>query len=206
MAGGLRGPGMVLGGLLLCAFPLACGCGHSANDSGEVESPLYVRPVAGNLFDTAPIRGALRPLRNRRSGFAYRCSECHEDLDSGRPAQELLGEHAHVQVAFDHGMNTVCFNCHHEEDRNAYVDHDGRPIPSDEPARLCGKCHGPIYREWQHGAHGRQNGYWDTSKGPRERLLCVQCHDPHAPAFPKMTPDPPPAYSRFAQTKQDTHE
>ena len=31
-------------------------------------------------------------------------------------------------------------------------------------------------------------GHWDLTKGPRKRNHCTTCHDPHAPAFPKMLP------------------
>jgi hypothetical protein len=53
---------------------------------------------------------------------------------------------------------------------------------------LCGQCHGPQARDYAHGAHGGMTGYWDLSRGPRERNNCIDCHDPHAPAFPKVRP------------------
>jgi hypothetical protein len=31
-------------------------------------------------------------------------------------------------------------------------------------------------------------GYWDKTKGARMRNTCTDCHDPHAPAFPLVTP------------------
>jgi len=166
---------------------------------------LFERAVDGNVFDVAPVRGAFRPLRHRRSGFTYRCSECHGSVDLSAGAAPLKGEHAGIQAAFDHGANTRCLNCHHEGDRGQYVDHDGSPIPAAEVARLCGKCHGTIYRNWELGVHGRQNGYWDTSRGKRTRLLCIQCHDPHDPAFKPMRPDPAPDFSRFHDEPPGAH-
>ena len=35
---------------------------------------------------------------------------------------------------------------------------------------------------------GGMNGYWDLSRGPRERHACTTCHDPHAPAYVGMMP------------------
>ncbi|MEK7793822.1 MAG: hypothetical protein AAB353_04800 [Candidatus Hydrogenedentota bacterium] len=158
---------------------------------GEPNS-LYVRSMPGEVFDTAAVRGEFRPLRLRRTGFEYRCTECHEDFTSLKRKPELPGEHAAIYAEFNHGLNTNCLNCHNSGARNDYIDHEGSVISSEQPARLCAKCHGPLYRDWERGIHGRQNGYWDADLGPREKLLCVQCHDPHNPKFKPMTPEPPP--------------
>ena len=62
-------------------------------------------------------------------------------------------------------INTRCFNCHHPTNRDVFVDDHGDEIPWDQPQLLCAKCHGPVYRDWQHGSHGRTNGYWDHTQG-----------------------------------------
>jgi hypothetical protein len=53
---------------------------------------------------------------------------------------------------------------------------------------LCAQCHGPQFRDYQHGAHGGMSGFWDLSKGGRTRNNCIDCHDPHAPKYPTVTP------------------
>jgi hypothetical protein len=58
--------------------------------------------------------------------------------------------------------------------------------------RLCAQCHGQQHTAYTHGAHGGMNGHWDLSRGDRLRNHCVDCHDPHAPAFPRYMPMPPP--------------
>jgi len=139
--------------------------------------------------DYRPIRGDYRPLRLRRedgTGFVYKCSECHRTFATSRRYPLPIAEHRNIQL--QHGKNDYCLNCHHRTNRDAYVAHDGSEIPADRPAELCGKCHGLVYRDWQAGAHGRRQGYWDESRGERFRLLCIQCHDPHAPRFPKLAP------------------
>lgn len=188
--------------LVLCAFV----AGGLPGCFREPVAPddLYVRDVSGDVFDTAAVRGEYLPLRNRRTGFEYKCSECHTDFKSPTRQQDMQGEHKAIYDAFDHGMNTRCINCHHLEDRDSFVNHDGSPIPASEPALLCAKCHGPTYRDWETGIHGRQNGHWDAKFGARPKLLCVQCHDPHHPKFAPMAPEPPPPYSRFAKTP--THD
>ncbi len=172
---------------------IVAGC----SESYPPKEGLYQRQVDGEVFDITPVRGALKPLRYKRGSFDYACTECHNDFASPRRQNPLQGEHADIDARFDHGMNTYCVNCHHQTDRNVYVDHDGSPIPSTEPARLCAKCHGPTYREWELGIHGRQNGSWERNSPNRTKLLCIQCHDPHQPAFPMMVPDPPTIVTRF---------
>jgi len=164
---------------------------------------LYVRDIQGNVFDTTPIRGEFKPLKYAKAGFTYRCTECHFSIQPPPRQNPLQSEHANI--ALDHGLNTNCLNCHHPENRDVYVDHDGNEIPSDQPARLCSKCHGPTYREWEAGIHGRQNGFWDTSKGERTKLFCVQCHDPHTPKFKPMAPLGPPQRTRFAGLPGGAH-
>ena len=98
----------------------------------------------------------------------------------------------HREIVLRHGINDRCLNCHHPDGRDAFVDGQGREIPYDQPQLLCAKCHGPVYRDWQRGVHGRSNGYWDTARGPMTRKKCIECHDPHQPPFPPMRPAPPP--------------
>lgn len=62
---------------------------------------------------------------------------------------------------------------------------------------VCAKCHGPVYRDWQNGSHGRINGYWDRSRGPQTRRRCIECHDPHAPPFAPLAPAPGPSTLRM---------
>lgn len=157
---------------------------------------LYAREVQGNVFDTSPVRGEFRPLDYKKAGFVYRCTECHFSIQPPPRQNPLQSEHASITLS--HGMNTNCLSCHHPNNRDVYVDHDGNEIPASQPAKLCSKCHGPTYRDWEAGIHGRQNGYWDSAKGERKKLFCIQCHDPHNPKFKSMPPLPPPARSRFA--------
>ena len=106
------------------------------------------------------------------------------------PAGQGLTNHSDVHMA--HGINKRCLNCHHAVNRDAFADDYGKEIPWDQPQLLCAKCHGPVYRDWQHGVHGRSNGYWNQSRGKQTRLKCVECHDPHRPPFPPMHAAPPP--------------
>lgn len=154
-------------------------------------SPLAAfSPAPGWATDPTPVRQpTLRP-EYVVAGFTYRCSDCHRVIVS--PAETYRPLFQHTEILLNHGINTRCFNCHHLTNRDAFADDSGNPIPWDQPQLLCAKCHGPVYRDWQHGAHGRLNGFWDKTRGPQTRRRCIECHDPHTPPFPPMTPAPGP--------------
>jgi hypothetical protein len=147
-------------------------------------------PVPAWATNIATIRRpTLRP-EIRLGAFTYRCGECHDLFPSPPAPTRPLRQHR--EIALKHGINDNCLNCHNRQDRDVYVDNEGRPIPTDQPQLLCAKCHGPVYRDWTHGVHGRTNGYWNTEMGPLVRRKCVECHDPHVPPFPPMRPAPGP--------------
>ncbi len=93
------------------------------------------------------------------------------------------------------GGNIWCLNCHDDEDRNKLVKLNGETITFNESHLLCGECHGSILTDWDLGIHGKTTGYWDPdadTENSSRRLLCVECHNPHAPAFAPMKALPPP--------------
>jgi hypothetical protein len=147
-------------------------------------------PIPEWATDPSPVRQTGLSPRYVVAGFTYRCSDCHNVLPSPAETERVLTQHTEIEL--EHGLNTRCFNCHHPKKRDSYVDDFGREIPWNQPQLLCAKCHGPVYRDWQHGAHGRSNGYWDQTRGEQTRRRCIECHDPHTPPFPAMKPAPGP--------------
>jgi len=131
------------------------------------------------------------------------CSTCHgmDGLVAGPPRPEDTpgGPHAGLEAA--HG-DRPCTACHDTTDASLLHLADGTTIPMTEAMQLCAQCHGTQYRDFQHGTHGGMRGYWDSSRGPRLRNHCVDCHDPHRPAFPAVTPMPPPR-DRFRPASGD---
>ena len=78
-----------------------------------------------------------------------------------------------------HGRGAIwCLDCHHTTQRNKLVDHSGQPISFNEPQKLCGKCHGEVYRDWRDGIHGKRIGEW-AATGKKRWFVCTECHDPH---------------------------
>jgi hypothetical protein len=151
-------------------------------------SPATVVPAW--VVDTATVRQPSLKPETTVSGYAYRCSECHE-LYTSEP-ETTDSSNRHTEIVLKHGINKRCFNCHNIRNRDTFADDVGGEIPYDQPQLLCAKCHGPVYRDWEHGVHGRSNGYWDTQRGSMTRKQCTECHDPHQPPFPPMRPAPPP--------------
>lgn len=145
-----------------------------------------------NASKVAPVtvRTVGTELRRRDTGEA--CHECHSDME--RPDKDPVLDVEEHKRHLNHGRNKRCFNCHQSDPkkRDQFIDDDGSPIPYGEVVRLCARCHGPHYRDWKAGAHGRRNGYWDTTRGEQRPQLCIACHDPHSPHFTTLAALPGP--------------
>lgn len=157
------------------------------------------------VVDTATVRNPSRRPEIRIGAYTYECSDCHRLIESPGETVRTLTQHEHI--VFEHGLNTRCFNCHHLGNRDVFAGEGSQVIPYDQPEMLCAKCHGPVFRDWLHRAHGRTSGFWHPVIGPMERKSCVECHDPHFPPFQSMTPAPPPNTLRMGdQSFSDTHD
>jgi len=193
-----------------CALAVVLGCLLLSGCSGDGASPAVEGPLDGSAVD--PLADAhldkqpphkTTGLVLRRIGWTYDCMECHRLIKAKWHKEPLQGEHQ--KLVLDHGANRFCLNCHHPENRNAFVDYDGTEIAQKDADVLCAKCHGPIHRDWKAGMHGRRNGFWNTESGPQTRLHCIQCHDPHTPAFRPMKPLAAPVYPPRAAGHDAVH-
>lgn len=120
------------------------------------------------------------------------CVTCHSlRTPEALPASMAELEEFHRGLELAHGELT-CGACHVVGDQSTLRLADGATIPMRDAIRLCAQCHGPQWRDYQHGAHGGMTGYWDLSAGDRVRNHCVDCHDPHVPAFQPSRPVLPP--------------
>ncbi len=163
--------------------------------------------IPQEMLTTAPRREVLTdPPIQFIAGFDRTCMDCHRTFPPREDPPVALLQHKHIVL--NHGINNRCRDCHYDVDRNRLVQHDGTVIGYNDVVELCAKCHGPTYLDWLRGAHGRTNGYWDTTAGERVRLKCTQCHDPHMPRIPAMDPLQPlpgPNTLRMGQQKKEIH-
>ncbi len=138
-------------------------------------------------------------------GYDKRCSDCHQLFETS--LEETTPQGQHDDIVFDHGFNNHCANCHSYENRDKLVLYANREIGYDQVEELCRKCHGPTYRDWAKGMHGKTLVTWDAGSPDQGHLKCTQCHDPHAPAFPPIKPLPGPNTLRMGDQDHDgSHE
>jgi hypothetical protein len=151
--------------------------------------------IAPTTFRTSYIQ----LIRMKADLSDFDCYVCHE---KGKPPtirfdtnHNIIVPKEHSDIVMGHGShnrNNNCFNCHDEQNLLALQTRDGRELKLEESPPLCGSCHGPTYRDWEAGAHGRTGGYWKTDDGELRRQICVDCHNPHSPKIPSRKPLPPP--------------
>jgi hypothetical protein len=165
--------------------------------------PQTVAPIplvdASLLTPTTFRTSYLQLIRMKADLSDFDCYACHE---KGKPPtlrfdthQNIIipSEHSDVVMAHgSHNRNNNCFNCHDERNLQLLQTRDGRQLKLEESPPLCGSCHGPTYRDWEAGAHGRTGGYWNRQLGELRRQICVDCHNPHSPKIPARKPLPGP--------------
>lgn len=133
------------------------------------------------------------------------CITCHGLglRDYTLAAEGTHGEAVHGDVELHHGALT-CESCHSPGDRATLRLANGDRVAFADTMTLCAQCHGVQTRDWRRGSHGGMNGYWDLRRGERVRNHCVDCHDPHAPAYKPVRAVFPPR-DRYLKSEPETH-
>jgi hypothetical protein len=189
---------LALAGIFLLFLALAAG--FALNLWGQTAPIPPIAPVDPSITSTATVRNSYAELiRTGADVSDFDCYVCHE---KGKPVALTFDENhnlvvptEHSDVVMGHGRNNrnnLCYNCHDENNLELFQTRDGRELKLTDSTPLCGSCHGPTYRDWDAGAHGRVSGFWDQAMGPKTRQDCVSCHNPHSPKFPGRKPGPPP--------------
>ena len=119
----------------------------------------------------------------------FPCRGCHAAMEVNRIKRELKEEHSDIALRHAETMRW-CLDCHNAKNRDTLRLYNGELIDVTESHRLCGECHGNVYRDWKAGIHGKRTGSF--AGGERTYLLCAHCHNPHEPAFKPIKPEPPP--------------
>jgi hypothetical protein len=150
-------------------------------------APLAVGagPVEAGASDAQAIQVPPPPLTEG----VFPCSDCHDpEIPVNTRRRKLSMAHQEIELKHDE-EHRWCLDCHDANDRDQLHLASGEKVPFEESYRLCGQCHGDKLRDWKVGVHGRRTGRWD---GEKQYLLCVHCHNSHAPAFAPLKPMPPP--------------
>lgn len=181
--------------LLPALAAVSVGCGKTPtppSDGGVSTDPGERHPVVVRTPHGPPgVPTGTTDEKGRPVSVA--CATCHTTKPANSEAR--LGTplaQFHQGLVGKHG-NLSCTSCHNPADGYASLRlADGKSVPYTAVMTLCAQCHGPQFRDYQHGAHGGMTGHWDLSKGGRSRNNCVDCHDPHAPKYPTVSPAPGP--------------
>jgi hypothetical protein len=118
----------------------------------------------------------------------FPCTGCHEKGQVNPQRRSLLNDHPDIILEHD-AKNRWCLDCHAPLDRDKLHLASGELIEFGQSYRLCGQCHGPTFRDWKAGVHGKRTGMWN---GKKNYFLCVHCHNPHSPAIKPIPPFPSP--------------
>lgn len=193
--------------------------GFANNLWGHVPPPQNIPLVDPNFTNTATARlSAPELIASGEDASGLDCAACH---DKGKPLKLEFDENNDVILAKEHSdlkmghgkhkRNNNCFNCHDETNLEFLQTRDGHQVKLTDSPALCGSCHGPTYRDWEAGVHGRTSGFWKRDMGAFDRKACASCHDPHSPAFPPRAPAPaphplrPPRKSLAENHKEGSH-
>lgn len=158
--------------------------------AGAKEPPKKAEPVTqeGIQVPTPPFTEGIFP-----------CTGCHDgkQLKVDTRRRELA---MHSEIELKHGPESRwCLDCHDASSRDSLHLASGEKVEFTASYKLCGQCHGDKFRDWRVGIHGKRTGSWN---GPKQYLLCVHCHNPHAPRFAALKPMPPPTRPEDIRTKK----
>jgi len=172
----MRTPG-ALAVLLLCSIAGSCQPAASI-DSGWGSAAPATQVVEEIEVPPPPFTEGVFP-----------CSDCHDpEIPTNMRRRKMKTAHQEIELRHDQ-EHRWCLDCHSAVDHDKLHLASGELIDFTESYKLCGQCHGDKYRDWRAGVHGRRSGSWD---GHKTYLLCVNCHNAHAPAFQPLEPESAP--------------
>lgn len=195
---------------MLLPFPIIiAACAERPDSDGRVDRTKIVSRKTTRFAVTirrpsGPPRTATGKQDIHGNNITVACSTCHTTRPpnhKNRVAADLNEFHRGMKIA--HG-SVSCLSCHNPNDYDSLKLADGTRVEFSNVMKLCAQCHGPQMKDYEHGAHGGMSGYWDLSRGPRVKNNCIDCHNAHAPRFPKMQPKFKPR-DRFLEKSEIEH-
>ena len=166
---------------------------HTLKDKIEAKTVVYKGTLSSEVYNetikTVQVKeGDVSFLIPERKGqiTSFNCTECHSE-----PLTKMKGVHggkkAHWNIKMKHADATTmnCATCHTGNDMDNLHSLTNQQIDFNYSHKLCSQCHQGEFKDWKGGAHGKQLGGWAP---PRMSNTCVNCHNPHSPAFEKRWP------------------
>ncbi|VAW29323.1 hypothetical protein MNBD_BACTEROID06-517 [hydrothermal vent metagenome] len=119
--------------------------------------------------------------------ISFPCNNCHTQELSKMISNDVLGKKAHWNIQLNHATEEAltCITCHSSNDVEYLTLNNNKKIDFNKSQKVCMQCHSTQYNDWIGGAHGKKLGGWAP---PRVSNTCVNCHDPHSPAFETRWP------------------
>ncbi len=136
----------------------------------------------------APPKVAVVERTGRMEQFP--CMKCHDKVVPRELKMPITGRHRSMRFKHFVGIE-ACYLCHDKTNTDKLRLLTGALISFNESYRLCGQCHGEKFRDWKIGAHGKHVEKWS---GPKFRLSCTDCHNPHKPEIVRVKALPPPPF------------
>lgn len=167
--------------------------------------PMGDMPVEADYSHEDAVVMPREPQIDRNKLLTICSMACHNGEYVPYPENKLprpLTMHKDIvpdSMQLKHGKDAIwCLDCHHAATRTKLIDHYGNEISFNQPQKMCGKCHGQVYRSWRNGIHGKRIGMWN--KGGKKRWwVCTECHNPHDveqgnrnSGFAQLDPEPAP--------------
>lgn len=129
-------------------------------------------------------------IRSREAALEkFPCQRCHKVPLAQMKHDGKDGKaRAHWNIALKHASDQVmaCSTCHLEDgglDQLRTL--TNKPVSLDASHQVCAQCHSKQAADWAGGAHGKRAGGWAP---PRVAKTCVECHNPHSPAWDHRFP------------------
>ena len=166
---------------------------HSITDKIEAKSKDY----HGVSVSSEPYFGDIELIKISEDGQSfliperkgkiksYACIECHTKPLKQMQSKDLKKAHWNISIKHADANTMNCITCHSSKNMDNLHSLTGSKIDFNKSYKLCSQCHTKQFKDWTGGAHGKQIGGWAP---PRASLTCVNCHNPHNPAFSSKWP------------------
>ncbi len=118
---------------------------------------------------------------------SFPCNNCHTKALGNMVSDDPTGKKAHWNIKLNHATADAltCVTCHSSNNVEYLRLNNKKEISFNQSQKVCAQCHSTQSNDWVGGAHGKTIGGWAP---PRVSNTCVNCHDPHSPAFETRWP------------------